>query len=258
MRFAIRAEWTKLRTIAGNAWLAGAVIVLTIGLSAAVSAAVECTSAGCDADPTKIALTGVVLGQAIVAILGALMMSGEYGTGMIGATFAAMPRRSTVLTAKALVLSGVVLAAGIVAVLGSLLAGRLLLPGNGFTAGHGRPAPSLADGQTMRAVIGTILYVVLVALLSLGIATVVRDAAVAIGAVLGVLFLFPILIQVVEDPDLYRHLQQISPLIAGLAIQNTMNVADAPIGPWAGLGVVAAWTAAALLAGGLVLRRRDA
>jgi ABC-2 type transport system permease protein len=258
MRLALHAEWTKLRTMAGNAWLVAATVALTIGLSAAVSAAVECTSAGCDADPTKTALTGVVLGQAIVAILGALMISGEYGSGMIGVTFAAMPRRTTVMAAKGLVLGGVVLASGIVAVLGSLLAGRLIMPGNGFTAGHGHPAPSLADGATVRAVIGTILYLVLIALLSLGIATIVRDAAVAIGAVLGVLFLFPVLIQVVEDPDWYRHLQQISPLIAGLAVQNTMHFADAPIGPWAGLGVVAVWTVAALLAGGLTLRRRDA
>jgi ABC-2 type transport system permease protein len=258
MRFALHAEWTKLRTMAGNAWLAGTAVVLTIGLSTAVSAAVECTSAGCDADPTKTALTGVVLGQAIVAILAVLVISGEYGTGMIGVTLAATPRRTTMLAAKALVLSGVVLAASVVAVLGSLFVGTLILRGNGFTAGHGHPAPSLADGATVRAVIGTIVYLVLIALLSLGIATVVRDAAAAIGAVLGVLFLFPVLAQVVEDPDLYRHLQQISPLIAGLAIQNTMNLADAPIGPWAGLGVVAVWAGAALLAGGLLLHRRDA
>jgi len=258
MRCALHAEWTKMRTMAGNGWLVTAIVGLTIGLSAAVSAAVDCTSAGCDADPTKTALTGVVLGQAIVAILGALVISGEYGTGMIGVTLAAMPRRTTVMAAKAVVLGGVVLAAGIAAVLGSLLAGRLILPGNGFTAGHGHPAPSLADGATVRAVIGTIVYLVLIALLSLGIATVVRDAAVAIGTVLGVLFLFPVLAQVVEDPDLYRHLQQISPLIAGLAVQNTMHLAEAPIGPLAGLGVVAVWAGAALLAGGLLLRRRDA
>jgi len=257
MRLALHAEWTKLRTVAGNVWLVAATVALTIGLSAAVAAAVECTSAGCDADPTKTALTGVVLGQAIVAILGALVISGEYGSGMIGVTFAAMPRRTTLLAAKALVLSVVALAASVVAVLGSLLVGRLIMPGNGFTAGHGHPAPSLADGATVRAAIGTVLYLVLIALLSLGIATIVRDAAVAIGAVLGVLFLFPILIQVVEDPDWYRHLQQISPLLAGLAVQNTMNVADAAIAPWAGLGVVAAWASAALLAGGVLLHRRD-
>lgn len=258
MRFALRAEWTKLRTVAGNTWLVVAAIALTVGLSTAVSAAVECTSSGCAADPTKIALTGVVLGQAIVAILGALVISGEYGTGMIGVTFAAMPRRTTVLAAKALVVSGVVLAAGLVAVLGSLLAGRLILPGNGFTSANGHPTLSLAAGATLRATVGSIAYLVLIALLSLGIATVVRDAAVAIGVVLGLLFLFPVLAQVVSDPDWYRHLQQISPMTAGLAVQNTTNLADAPIGPWAGLGVLAGWTAAALLAGWLLLRRRDA
>src|SRR5689334_15191265 len=123
-QLALRAEWTKVRTVAGNAWLVISAVLLTIGLSTAVSAAVECGSSGCDADPTRTALTGVVLGQAIVAIFAVLAVSGEYGTGMIAVTFAAMPRRTTVLAAKASVVGGIVLAAGAVAVLGSLLTGR--------------------------------------------------------------------------------------------------------------------------------------
>lgn len=258
LHLALRAEWTKVRTVAGNAWLVAAALLFTIGLSTVVSAAVECSASACGADSTKTALTGVVLGQAIVAIFAVLAVSGEYGTGMIGVTLAAMPRRTIVLTAKALVVGGIVLAAGTVAVLGSLLAGRLILPGNGFTAGNGHPAPSLADGATVRAVLGTIIYLVLIALLSMGIAAIVRDAAAAIGLVLGLLFLFPVLIQVVTDEDWYRHLQQLSPMIAGLAVQNTVTDPDAPIGPIAGLGVLAGWVAAAMLGGGLLLHRRDA
>jgi len=258
LRRALHAEWTKVRTVAGNAWLVGGALVLMIGLSAAVSAAVECTPSGCSADPTRTALTGVVLGQAVVAILAVMVVSSEYGTGMIGVTFAAMPRRVAVLTAKALVLSGIVIATGVIAVFGSLLAGRLILAGNGFTAAHGNPAPSLGDFVTARAAVGTIVYLVLIGLLSLGIAAMVRDAAAAIGVVLGLLFLFPVLAQVVSDPDWYRHLQQISPMIAGLAIEDTVKSSDAPIGPLAGLGVVAAWAASAVLAGGLLVRRRDA
>ncbi|MBK3624561.1 hypothetical protein JHN59_06825 [Streptomyces sp. MBT49] len=96
------------------------------------------------------------------------------------------------------------------------------------------------------------------ALLGLGVATAVRDAARAVGIVLGLLYLFPVVARVVGDPDGQRHLQQISPLTAGPAIQATARLHGLPIGPWAGRGVVAAWAAAALLVGGLVLHRRDA
>jgi len=185
------------------------------------------------------------------------VVSGEYSTGMIRATLAAMPRRTTVLAAKAAVVSAVTLAAGAVAVLGSVLAGRLILPGHGYTPAAGYPALSLANGTVLRAAAGTVLYLALIALLSLGIATAVRDAAVAIGAVLGLLYLFPILAQV-GGAGMQRHLEQIGPMTAGLEIQASTGLRHLPIGPWAGLGVLAAWAAAALLAGGLLLRLRDA
>jgi ABC-2 type transport system permease protein len=258
MRQALRAEWTKLRTVAGTGWLLLVTIALTVALSAAAAAAAKCPSGGCNQDTTKLSLIGIDLGQAVVAILAVLVISGEYGTGMIRTTLAAMPRRWAVLAAKAAILSAVALAAATIAVLGSLLAGRLILPGNGFTAAHGYQPLSLADGPTLRAVTGSVLYLALIALLSLGIATAVRDSATAIGVVLGLLYLFPIIAQVVTDPHWQRHLQQIALMNAGLAIQNTTNLRGLPISPWAGLGVLAAWAAAALLAGGLLLRLRDA
>jgi ABC-2 type transport system permease protein len=207
---------------------------------------------------TKLSLTGTYLGQAVVAIVAVLAVGGEYGTGMIRTTLAAMPRRTTVLAAKAAVVTAVTLAAGAVAVLGSVLAGRLILPGHGFTPANGYPALSLTDGTVLRAAAGTVLYLALIALLSLGIATAVRDAAVAIGSVLGLLYLFPILGQVAGSPGVQRHLEQIGPMTAGLEIQASTGVHSLPIGPWAGLGVLAAWAAAALLTGGLLLRLRDA
>ena len=75
---------------------------------------------------------------------------------------------------------------------------------------------------------------------------------------LGLLYVFPILAHLVSDPHLERHLEQIAPMTAGLAIQATTNLRDLPIAPWAGLGVLAAWAAASLVAGGLLLRLRDA
>jgi len=254
----LRAEWTKLRTLPGTGWLLLGAVVATVIVSATVSASLSCTStAACHPDITKLSLTGTYLGQAVVAIVAVLAVSGEYSTGMIRATLAAMPHRTTVLAAKAAVVSAVTLAAGAVAVLGSVLAGRLILPGHGYTPAAGYPALSLANGTVLRAAAGTVLYLALIALLSLGIATAVRDAAVAIGAVLGLLYLFPILAQV-GGAGMQRHLEQIGPMTAGLEIQASTGLRHLPIGPWAGLGVLAAWAAAALLAGGLLLRLRDA
>jgi ABC-2 type transport system permease protein len=256
---ALHAEWTKLRTVAGPAWLLTATVVLTVVISAAATAAVRCPAGiVCPVDTTKLSLTGVEFGQAVVAILAVLAISGEYRTGMIRTTLVAMPHRSAVLAAKAVIVGGLVLAAGTIAVGGSLLAGRILLPGHGFTAARGFPLLSLAHGPTLRAAAGSVLYLVLIALLSLGTATAVRDSAAAVGVMLGLLYLFPIIASAVTDPNWQRHLEQIGPMSAGLAIQATTGLGSLPIGPWAGLGVLAAWAAAALLAGGLLLRLRDA
>jgi len=110
----------------------------------------------------------------------------------------------------------------------------------------------------LRAAAGSVLYLALIALLSLGAATAVRDSATAIGVVLGRLYLFPIIAAVVTDPHWQRHLLQIGPMSAGLAIQATIGLRSLPIGPWGGLGVLALWAAGALLVGGLLLRLRDA
>ena len=169
-----------------------------------------------------------------------------------------MPRRMTVLAAKAVTITALVLAAGGDAVLGSVLAGRLILPGHGFTAAHGYPPLSLGDGPVLRAAAGSVLYLALIALLSLGAATAVRDTAATIGTVLGLLYVVPIVAAGLGNSHLVRHLQQIAPMPAGLAIQATTGLRSLPISPWAGLGVLAAWAAAALLAAGLLLRFRDA
>jgi ABC-2 type transport system permease protein len=255
---ALHAEWTKQRTIAGPGWLLLGAITLTVALSATVAAAVSYASTGSGQDLTKLSLTGIYIGQAIVAILAVQTMTGEYSTGMIHVTLTAMPRRHTMLAAKAAVLSALVLVAGTVAVLLSILLGRLILSGNGFTAAHGYQLLSLGHGPTLRAAVGSVLYLGLIALLSLGIAAAVRDSAIAIGIVLGLLYLFPIFAALATDPALRRHLQQIGPMTAGLAIQDTTNLHHLPIAPWAGLGVVAGWAAASLIAGGLLLRLRDA
>lgn len=254
---ALRAEWSKLWTVASTYWLLGGVAVLTVGVSAAVVAG-SGYHPGRHEDATRLSLTGIDLGQAAVAVLAVLVISNEYGTGMICTTLIAMPRRLVVLGAKATALVGSVLLAGVIAIGGSLLAGRFLLASKGFTVAHGYRLLSLGHAPTLRAAVGSVLYLGLIAMLSLGVAAVVRDAAASIGVVLGLLYLFPFLAQVVGNPTWQRHLEQIGPMTAGLAVQVTTNLQRLPVSPWAGLGVLAAWSACALVAGALVLRARDA
>jgi ABC-2 type transport system permease protein len=259
MTRALSAEWAKARTQPGTGWLLLITVAVTVAVSAGASAAASCTSsAGCHPDVTELSLTGVDVGQAVVAVIAVLAVTGEYATGMIRATLAAMPRRSVVLAAKAVIVAALAVAAGALAAGGSLLAGRLILPGQGYTPAHGYPALSLTDPVALRATAGTVLYLALIALLSLGVATAVRDAATAIGIVLGLLYLFPVLGLAVTSPGWHRHLQQIAPMTAGLEIQASTGLSQLPVSPWAGLGVLAAWAAAALLAGGFLLRLRDA
>jgi ABC-2 type transport system permease protein len=251
----LHAEWTKLRTAGGTGWLLLAIVVLTTAIGAAVAGSVTCHAVGgCGQDPAKLALTGVYPGQAAAAILAVLAIGGEYSTGMIRLTFAAMPRRIGVLAAKAGVVTGLVLAAGAVATVGSVLAGQLILPGHGLAG----PPLSLGHGTDLRATLGSALYLALIGLLALGVTAAVRDSAAAIGIVLGLLFLFPLLIATVSAGAWQRHLEQIAPMTAGLDIQATVDTRALPLTPWQGLGVLAAWAAGALFLGALVLRLRDA
>ncbi|HTT50422.1 MAG TPA: ABC transporter permease [Streptosporangiaceae bacterium] len=246
-----------MRTLPGTGWLLAAVVALTVAVGSAAASAVSCQAAGCGQDPARTILSGIDLSQAVVAILAVRTISGEYSTGMIRVTLTAMPRRITVLTAKAAVLTGLVLAVGAASVLAAVLAGRLILPSHGFIPVHGYPALSLANGADLRAAAGSVLYLALIGLLALGTATAVRDSAASIGVVLGLLYLFPVIASALS-PHWARHLQQIGPMSAGLDIQATTGLRSLPLSPWAGLGVLAAWAAAALLSGGLMLWWRDA
>ncbi len=252
MNHALHAEWTKLRTLPGTWWLL-----------AAAAAAFACPQGACTprltaVDPAKLGLTGVYLGQVIIALLAVLAVGGEYGTGMIRLTLTAIPRRLTAFTAKALVTTAAALTASVLAVSGSALAGWLILPARGVSAVHGYAPLSLENAADLRAACGSVLYLTLIALLAFGITTAVRDAGVGIGVVLGLLFVFPIMSAVIPDQALARHLEQVAPMSVGLDIQATVGLQSLPLAPWQGLGVTAAWAAGALVLGAAVLRLRDA
>jgi ABC-2 type transport system permease protein len=254
----LRAEWTKLRTGTALGRLLLGVVAGTVALSAVVAAASTaepCPTAGCVQDVARIGLSGVQLGQAGVALLAVLAIGGEYNGGTIRATLVAMPGRARVLAAKAAVIAALTAAAAVVGVLGSLVVGRLVLPGHGFDPAHGHHLLSLSDGPVLRAVAGSVLYLVLVGLLALGVGAAVRDPTPAVAVVLGLLYLSPLLARLSADPDWQLLVRRLSPMDAGLAVQTTTT---GLMDPWLGLGVLAAWAAAALLVGGAVLRLRDA
>ncbi|GIJ46068.1 ABC transporter [Virgisporangium aliadipatigenens] len=235
----LRAEWTKFRTAPGMAWLLVGVAVATAGLSAWASG----VSGGAVPDPVRVSLTGVMFGQAVVAIVAVLPVGDEYASGMVRVSFAAVPRRWAVLGAKALVVGGAVAVAAVPGVLVSLWAGQRWL--SGYAGGLWRPG------------VGALLYLVLVGLLSVGVAAVLRNSAAAIGAVLGLLFAFPLMALSVPDPDWRRHIEQVGPMSAGMSVLATRGLDELPIAPWRGLGVLAAWALGFLLVGVLLTERRD-
>ncbi|MEI8411968.1 MULTISPECIES: ABC transporter permease [unclassified Kribbella] len=260
---ALRAEWTKLRTVSSTGWTLLAVVLSTTAIGALVTWDVtppdcERSDPGCDFDLTKLSLSGVYLGQAAVIMVATLAVTAEYEAAMIRTTLAACPRRLVVLAAKAVVVTAAVVGAAAISMLASLLAGRELLSSNGFTAVAGYRPLSLGDGPTLRAYGGTVLYFGLVALLSLGVAFVIRHTGGTVTILLVLLYVSPIASLAVTDPRWKEWIEQVSPMTAGLSIQSTLRLDALPISPWSGLGVLALYAVGAVVSGLVLFRLRDA
>jgi ABC-2 type transport system permease protein len=255
-------EWTKLRTDPGTRWCTLALIAGTLAVSTLASwttDALDCAPRPCTMDATRISLSGVYLGQIAAVVLAVLAISREYESMMIRTTLAASPRRSPLLLGKAGVAVATVAAIAILAGAATLITARLIMPGQGFTPANGYPLVlSLADEPTRRAYLGTVLYLSLVALLSLGIAAIVRHTGAAIATTLGLLYVTPIAALFVTDPLWQGRIRRYSPMTAGLAIQTTTAQTGQPIAPWVGLGLLAAYAGAAVVAGAILFHRRDA
>ncbi|QEU97781.1 ABC transporter permease [Streptomyces kanamyceticus] len=252
----MRAEWTKLRTLHSTWWLLLALVALTVAVGAVTCAALsagDCPDpAACHEDTVKLSLTGVWVGQGAAVVLAVLAMSGEYATGTIRTTLAAEPGRMRMLAAKATVVCALTAAAAAIGVAGSLLAGRELLADEGFAV------PGLLAGAVLRAAFGSVLHLVLAALVGLGVATALRDTAAAATSALALFYALPLLAGLLADPDWQKWAQRLTPSTAGLAVRATRDLDRLPIGPWAGLGVLGAYAAVSLALGALVLRARDA
>ena len=242
-----------------------ALVGLAVSVSALVTTGTEVpnclsTTGECTAkDTTALAMSGVFLAQLAAVLIGVSVISTEYEPRLIRATLAANPRRTAVFTAKAAVVATAVLVAAVPGVLLSFLVGRSVLSAQGFTAAAGHAQLPLSDHAVQRAVIGTVTYLLLVGLLSVGIAAIVRHTASAVVVSSTLLYGSYLLTLIVPMSTHALHeVQRYTPMTAGLAIQSTIAEADAPIAPLAGISVLAAYATAFLVLGCLTFNRRDA
>jgi hypothetical protein len=203
-------------------------------------------------------LTGLWFGQIAAAVLAVLVITSEYSTGMIRTTFAANPRRRLVLAAKAVVVGAVVLAVGLATSVTCFLVGQWLFRDGGFTYENGYPAVTLVDDEALRAVLGSGVYLGVLAVFSLGVGAIIRHTAGAITVVLATI-LTPVIAVGFLPENLAEPVEKFSLMGAGIAIQQTVERPDnIAIEPAAALAVVAAYGGAALLVALWIIGRRDA
>jgi ABC-2 type transport system permease protein len=259
---ALRAEWVKLRTVRSSAWslllLVGVSVLFTALLTGGSSTEGGSPGHPGDNDIVLDSLAGIWFGQIAAAVLAVLAITSEYSTRMIRTTFAANPRRRTVLAAKAAVVGGVVLALGLATCTACFFVGQWLLRGNGFDYEGGYPSVSLTDGEALRAVVCSGVYLGSLALFSLGVGAITRHTAGAITVVLAAV-LAPVIAIGVLPESIGDQLGRFSLMGAGLAMQQTVERPDnIAIGPTGGLLVVMSYGAVALLAALWTIGRRDA
>ncbi|HEY4464434.1 MAG TPA: hypothetical protein VGN41_17340 [Streptosporangiaceae bacterium] len=237
-----RMEWIKLRTLRST-WVT---LAISVAGALGVAIAVGVNSKTASEDLTNNVLAGVALGLLTVGVLGVLVMTSEYSSGMIRATLAAAPNRPRLLAAKAAVFGALALAVGEVAAFISFFAGGLALR-------HGLHLPALSQPGVLRAVVLAGAGYCLIGLIGLGIGAIVRHSPVAIAILVGGVYVAAQLLGAVAKP--------VIPYLPIAIVGNSLSsvrLPDHALSPWAGLGMLALYAAAAILVGGFVLARRDA
>jgi ABC-2 type transport system permease protein len=251
----VRSEWTKLRSLRSTVWSMLAALLLIIGLSILVPAVRMAHWPPNDPgelasfDPVGISLGGTFLAQMAIGVLGVLLMTGEYATGMIRATFAAVPKRLPVLWAKLGVFGATALVLITPAVLVAFFIGQSILSAKHVETTFG------ASGVA-RAVIGSALYVVAVGLLGLGLGALMRNTAAAISTLFGLLFVLPLIVRLLPS-DWQDHVSRYLPLNAGSAVTNVHNDAGS-MAPWSGFGLFCLYIAVVVGLAAWKLLRQDA
>jgi ABC-2 type transport system permease protein len=255
----LRSEFTKIRSARSTYWALLMLLAVGVGIGAAISAVV---AGGWSQPPppppappdiyeaTQVSLAGLlVVGQLVIAVLGALVLSAEYSTGMIRTSLIAMPRRIVLYVAKAAAFAAVALTVSLATAFTAFYLGQVLLARSHHSA-------TLAEPGVLRAVIGSALYLTLCGLFALAAAAIIRNTAATLTAMIGLLFVIPVLVnQLPWRDDLVRWL----PSSAARAISATVGRQDPHLfSPWGQFAVFAACTAVLLVVGGILFRKRDA
>jgi ABC-type transport system involved in multi-copper enzyme maturation permease subunit len=251
---ALRSEFTKIRSTRSTYWTLLALIVVCIGIGALASAGTASHPNGITAasfDATQQSLAGLYVGQLVIAALGALTITSEYSTGMIRTSLTVQPRRGVVFAAKAVVFAVVTLITGLITSFGSFFVGQAILSGAHLSATLGQP-------NVLRAVIGGALFLTACGMLAYGLGAVLRHTAAAISAAIGLLFVLTVLVQFLPQ-SWQNNVDKWMPALAGSQVWATKATGGAHQFPaWGGFAVLAGWAVAAIIAGLVLFRTRDA
>jgi ABC-2 type transport system permease protein len=258
---AIHAEWIKLRSLRGT-WVGMASVALvTIGFGAIASAVSSGSIASPDGDtdigpfgaggPLGIVLTGSTFAVLLIGVLGSLAGAREYGSRMITATVAAVPRRWQVVVAKTAALAAMVIPTALIAVIGAYGAGMGILSANDAAT------VSLTDDGVLTSLLGMAGYITAIALLGLGLGILLRSVAGSIGAVVGGILILPNLAGALL-PDSWDTILKFLPSSAAASFTEVQASGSSTLSAGAGVAVLAAWVVAALGAAIVTMRRRDA
>jgi ABC-type transport system involved in multi-copper enzyme maturation permease subunit len=252
---ALRSEFTKIRSVRSTYWTLLALIVVTVGIGALACVAAASRPGdvrGPFFDPTQHSLVGLILGQLIIVVLGALTVTSEYSTGMIRTSLTVQPRRGTVLAAKGVVFTVVALVTGLVASFLSFFIGQAILSGKHLNA-------SLGDPGVLRAVIGGGLFLAVCGMLAFGLGTLLRHTAAAISAGIGLLFVLFVLVNFLPS-SWQDHVDKWVPFNAGSQIWSTVSQPGSPhmFAPWTGFAVFTGYAVIAIIAGAVTFLKRDA
>jgi ABC-2 type transport system permease protein len=251
----LRSEWTKLRSVPSTFWTLLVAAVATVGLGTLICA-IYVSRYGKPSpfhrtvfNPLSYSLSGVMLAQLAIAVLGVLVITNEYSSGMIRTTLTAVPQRRTILAAKALVFTASTLVVGVVSCFAAFFLGQTILSRHDLETTIGSPG-------VLRAVVGAGLYLAVLGLLSLGLGTLLRSTAGAIAAVVGLVLVLPGLAAALPT-SWANAVDKYLPSYAGGAIFH-VNTQAHMLSPWLGFAVFCGYAAAALIAAGYLLHRRDA
>ena len=252
---ALRSEWTKIRSVRSTVWTLGTVILLTVGISVlgnwGQSQHTDLTAAQlAQRDLIQRSMFGIILGQLVMVVFGALAITSEYSTGMIRTSLSVQPRRMHLFFAKLLVISALAF------VVGEIVSFASFLIDIGFWRNKG-VSLSLSSPHAMQAVVGGGLYLAGSAILAFGLGAVLRHTAGAITAGVGLLFVITILASFLPD-DWQNHVNKWLPFNSGGQVWATQHVAGQDLGAWSGFLVFIVYGAVAVVFGALFFKKRDA